>query len=551
MKCPYCGNEHEDDREYCPETGDRIEHCNLGEFLYLIRKAEGGYKILDKDGRPVSPLETIIEVDYRLAAYDQSKMPPYILGFNTADENLYFISPKQILCLADWKNGKVRPLGSSRFPTSCPWYLHEYHHEKEVVLEDDFKSFYIIDKYDYKTYYWVENGNCLSAPKIQALPFINSYESGLETISSSSGEQVIIPGFKACVYLGNENGKHIFWAARRYSSGQYRFKESFIVDIDGNILRQYEYHMALPLAGKYILNTYDGRLKSISKLNGDDLILTVSNFVAIDELLYYAEIEPNVFRFGRKDSSWFWYWLTKENLFCTWYNKDFYIIPVNNGDRCLYRRTDNCLIGTIPCWDDNISGLEFTDNVYYAEFAKNQKRCFFNSSGESIYNLEDNEFPLCASDDPDIFCGAAENRIIVNVDNRYFKILDYSGKEIARVDFTGTADRYQSGRFYYFNETELGYYDYDGVKHLVQYETRKWIKDIKVISSDRLFVKHNNKEVIIDSEGKILIEAISICLEPSGRYFQAFDENYRSYFYDGSCQMLSPLDPGDRVLIME
>lgn len=21
MKCPYCGNEHEDDREYCPETG--------------------------------------------------------------------------------------------------------------------------------------------------------------------------------------------------------------------------------------------------------------------------------------------------------------------------------------------------------------------------------------------------------------------------------------------------------------------------------------------------------------------------------------------------
>lgn len=99
--------------------------------------------------------------------------------------------------------------------------------------------------------------------------------------------------------------------------------------------------------------------------------------------------------------------------------------------------------------------------------------------------------------------------------------------------------------------TKRGSLHYDGVKHLVQYETRKWIKDIKVISSDRLFVKHNNKEVIIDSEGKILTEAISICLEPSGRYFQAFDENYRSYIYDGSCQMLSPLDSGDRVLIME
>lgn len=550
MKCPYCGNEHEDDREYCPETGDRIEHCNLGEFLYLICKAEGGYKILDMDGRPVSPLETIIEVDYRLAAYDQSKMPPYILGFNSADENLYFISPKQIICLADWKNGKVSPLGSSRFPTSCPWYLHEYHYEKEVVLEDDFKSFYIIDKYDYKTYYWVENGNCLSAPKKRTLPYVfDPYESIPVSVSASTGETVVIPGFKANVYLGNEGGKDIFWAARRCSSGQLRFKESFIVDIDGNILRQYEYHAALPLMGKYILNTYNGHLRSVSKLNGE--ILYTCKFDTSDILLSdYVEIAPDVFRFGIEYSDDFWYWLVNENIFCTWYNKDFYIIPNDKGDKCLYRRTDNGLIGAIPSWD-NISGLEFGDNVYYAEFRRNFKRCFFNSSGESIYNLEDNEFPLCTSDDPDIFCGAAENRIIVNVDNRYFKILDYSGKEIARVDFTGRADHYQSGRFYYFNETELGYYDYDGVKHLVQYETRKWIKDIKVISSDRLFVKHNNKEVIIDSEGKILIEAISICLEPFGRYFQAFDENYRSYIYDGSCQMLSPLDPGDRVLIME
>ena len=85
----------------------------------------------------------------------------------------------------------------------------------------------------------------------------------------------------------------------------------------------------------------------------------------------------------------------------------------------------------------------------------------------------------------------------------------------------------------------------------MQYETRKWIKEIKVISSDRLFIKHNNKEVIIDSEGKILIEAKSICLESSDRYFEVFDENFRSFLYDGSCQMLAPLDSGDRVLIME
>ena len=25
--CSFCGNEHEDDREFCPETGDKIELC--------------------------------------------------------------------------------------------------------------------------------------------------------------------------------------------------------------------------------------------------------------------------------------------------------------------------------------------------------------------------------------------------------------------------------------------------------------------------------------------------------------------------------------------
>lgn len=26
--CSFCGHEHEEDRKFCPETGDRIEHCS-------------------------------------------------------------------------------------------------------------------------------------------------------------------------------------------------------------------------------------------------------------------------------------------------------------------------------------------------------------------------------------------------------------------------------------------------------------------------------------------------------------------------------------------
>lgn len=32
------------------KTVDKIKQSNNGDFLYLISKAEGGYKILDKEG---------------------------------------------------------------------------------------------------------------------------------------------------------------------------------------------------------------------------------------------------------------------------------------------------------------------------------------------------------------------------------------------------------------------------------------------------------------------------------------------------------------------
>lgn len=530
-------------------------------FLYLIRKEHDVFKVLDKEGRVVEPLETILVVDYRFIAYLQSDMPPYLLGLNTADDKLYFISPKQILCIGDWYNGKLYTSYELwKNPQLGKYSICSNLYEKEVILQDDFKTFCIKDKFDYTTYYSVESGvcKCLSEGNItrkSELPYEMDDSDDIPiSVSTITGEKIIIPGFRANIYLGNYNGVDIFWATKNCVRGQHRFKESFIVDIDGNIIRNYGYNHALTIGGKYILNVSTRGAGSISTLNGNEIIKI--KFDTSDLNGFSSEIEPNIFKFSgiyRDSDSWFW--LVKENAFCRKYNKDFYVVPNKNGDDCLYRRTDNYLIGIIQ--PSNVDGLRLPDDIYYADFKNNfDNRLFFESNGDTIYKLKDNEFP-CMVENTDgtseyKVCGVAENRIVINVDNRYYKILDYNGCEIARVDFNGIADCYNCGKLYYYNETELGYYDYDGVKHLINYQTRKRIKEIKIISSNLLLIRHNNKDVIVDLDGNVIIEAQSITPEPFlNRYIDVMDKSYNRFIYDDSCRMLFKLDSGGQVLVLE
>ena len=530
-------------------------------FLYLIRKEHDVFKVLDKEGRVVEPLETILVVDYRFNAYLQSDMPPYLLGLNTADDKLYFISPKQILCIGDWNNGKLYTSYELwKNPQLGKYSICSNLYEKEVILQDDFKTFCIKDKFDYTTYYSVESGvcKCLSEGNItrkSELPYeIDDSDDIPISVSTITGEKIIIPGFRANIYLGNYNGVDIFWATKNCVRGQHRFKESFIVDIDGNIIRNYGYNHALTIGGKYILNVSTRGAESISTLNGNEIIKI--KFDTSDLNGFSSEIEPNIFKFsgiyGDSDS---WFWLVKENAFCRKYNKDFYVVPNKDDDDCLYRRTDNYLIGIIQL--SNVDGSKLPDYIYYAEFKGNfDNGLFFKSNGDVIYKLKDNEFPCMVKNTDStseyIVCGVAENRIVINVDNRYYKILDYNGCEIARVDFNGIADCYNCGKLYYHNETELGYYDYDGVKHLINYQTRKRIKEIKIISSNFLLIRHNNKDVIVDLNGNVIIEAQSIAPEPFlNRYINVFDKSYNRFIYDDSCRMLFKLDSGDQVLVLE
>ena len=555
-----------------PQSLEEKEQKNDFSFLYLIRKAyknfDGVFKVLDKEGRVVEPLETILPVYYRFNACLQSNMPPYLLGLNTADDKLYFISPKQILCIGDWCNGRLNyTFSTDRYLQDNPqlekYSIREYLYEKEVILQDDFKTFCIKDKYDYETYYKVENGICMSQTEKPSTeqesnpPYILDEDSDIPiSISVQTGEKVVIPGFQANTYLGNENGTDIFWATKMCVPYQNIFKESFIVDIDGNIIRNYGYNYALTIGGKYILNISTRGPESISTLNGSEIIKIKFDTSDLNGVI--SEVDPNIFKFNaRYNDSDSWFWLVKENAFCRQYNKDFYIVPNKNYDDCLYRRTDNYLIGIIQL--SNVDGLRLPDDIYYAEFKDNfANRLFFKSNGDTIYKLNDSEFP-CMDENADgtseyIVCGVAENRIVINVDNRYYKILNYEGAEIARIDFDRIADSYHHGKLYYYNFSEVGYYDLGGVKHVINYQIRDKITGIQVISSEYLVIEYENGNgVIIDVEGKIVIEGAHFIVDyPSHRYLTCYDLNYQNrYLYNNNCKMLSYLNSTDSVLILE
>ena len=534
------------------------EENTYSSFLYLIRKEDGVFKILDKNGSDIDNLATILVADYKFSAFPKIVMPPYILGLNTADDNLYFISSKQIFCLGDWTNGKLYVSNDSH------WYNSElrkytscsFSYNKKVILYDGFKKFCIRDKFDYETYYSVENGVC----KCQAKNYFIRKESGLPyilddsesipiSVSTITGEKVVIPGFKANIYLGNENGIDIFWATEKCQEGQFRFKESFIVDIKGNILRNYEYHRAYPLAGRYILNIRNNHLKSISNLNGDIVMDCNINALEID-ISDCSEIEPDVFRFGHAFGckNTFLFWLVKEKVFCSRYNKDFYSIFYK-----LYRRADGKMLGEMSC--SYVNCFDLPDNIFFAElYKRNNLIQNLYKEGKLIYQLKDKE-SICFKKEKDgdsKVCGISENRIIINVDNRYYKILDYNAIEIAKIDLTKIADCYCNRKLYYYSGTQLGYYDYCGMKHSINYEATEYIDQIEIVSSDFLLIRHNEKEVIVDMEGTIVIEAKKITLEPVfKRYLEVLDENYNYFIYDNTCKMLTQLDSGDSVLILE
>lgn len=538
------------------------KHKENDEYLFLVNKYidnSRSIRVIKKNGDVVNGLDTVLVVDNRLFAYDQSNMPPFILGMSTSDHNLYFISSKQILCLDSWEKGRIDNYNFRNHKFFGNYFVQSRDYEKEVVLEEDLSSFYIQDKFDYKTHFVVEDGLCIletDALKLQTLrgmPYKMAEGDIPISVSTITGEKVHIPGFKANIYLGNHDEQDIFWATKKCSPGQYRFSESYIVDIKGNIIRRYDYHFAYALLGKYILNIHNNVLKSISKLNGDFVIKCNFDISDID-ITSITEVEDNIFRFKESYSEDALFWLVEENVFCRKYNEDLYIVEDKHCNEYLYCRKDNHCIGTIL--RSNLVGSKLPDSIYYVRLEESPSGMFIKANGDPIYKLRDTEFACTIQDQESTndyqVCGVSENRIVINVENRYYKILDYDAKEIARIDYTGIAECYHWGRLYYYNQYEIGYYDLNGKKHKVSYEASKRIEGICVISSKYIFIDHDNSNVIIDNDGIVVLKGktVKFYKEPH-KYIVVSYETGNDIIYNDNCEELFTTREGEQVLILQ
>lgn len=264
--------------------------------------------------------------------------------------------------------------------------------------------------------------------------------------------------------------------------------------------------------------------------------------------------------YGDRDKK---YWLIRDNVICDDYNKYFYFQDIKDDlDTRIYRRSDKSLVKTcslIRELTDDILLIEYMDKGYY-------KKAYLNKEGYEIYRLSDdsNESPCIKTvrkrhgsgmEEFSEECGVSENRIIINVDNRYYKIIDYSAKEIVRIDYNVIGECYHNGKLFYITDSEFGYYDIMGKKNVLPYNFKNkygsawWIK---MLSDKLLLIGYYNYSLIVDVKGNVLLEGLRIVYDScEGKFIKVTDKNFNETVYDFNCKEITSLASGEEIFIIQ
>lgn len=522
------------------------------QYMFVTRNGDPyreSYEVYDSTGRKLEDIDYILPVGSR-------GCHSFIIGLNTKDKMLYFVSNKQILSLCDWSDGE---LDCEKYNGLLHKYRGRYYYggvlvSKRLIIDDGCKSFIIRDKYDYETHYKIENGICSQTTEDELKKITNSlyyiddtFDEYPKCMSSLTGTEFTIPGFKVIIYLGNTKGKDVFWAIKKFQAGQVRFKESYIVDSEGEVIRVYDYNIAYPLCGKYIFDVNDtGFIVSISDLDGNQVMLMKPHLCGHNyNILDVREIEPDVFYIpidyacSKNDSL---YWLVKENVLCNSYDNNYYYVNDDSGylQYKVFKRGNNELVG----YGDKFVEL---DGIYYCQNFEDKGysyMTFFDNKGVEIYRLNKDcyfrESVVRWGDNS--FC-VGENRIVIDFEGRYYKILDYSANEIARIDPVQLVERYRNGKLFYYDGVKLGFFDDEGNNHILHFD-KGYIKSVYVISDNRLLVKTESDAesfYLLNFDGDVLLEGIN---SESAKFDHRFIAYYKESANYTTCYVVD-LDGND------
>ncbi len=498
-------------------------HKCLSEKIVFVMKHNDGlaYDICDQEGKNIDGIGTIIPVNDKFCnvRYNSTLLyPPYLIGINTIDNSLYYISSKQIVCLSNnWSDGQW-----------CYDYLNRFHgklrkynnppsnYKKEIIVNKDYQTFTIRDKNNHDIKYKVIDGKIEEVTKV-SLPYYHKKNHGnsripISLMSSETQRLVEISDYQFCIYLGNDGERDLFWGSINCNKGQKRFKNSNIIDAEGNTIRKYNHNLAYSLSGKYILDTAcdrngDTYISSISTIDGNQ-IKQYKIYLDIDDIFNIEEEQSGVLRISEEI-----FWIEDANVLCNMYDKYFYSNRIQSSNRQdynkLYRRYDNQYIGN---YIDN-TFINLYDTIYYAEFITNngtKYKKIFNWNGDIIYQLNDCNESIFINDKDKY--SVSNNRIIIKITNIpgiFYKIIDYSGNIIQEINgdkdmifFDYSEDRF----FFYTKQNKIGYYDADGYINYIELKRNMNIEKCHLISSDTIIVDCNEIVYMINCEGDIIVE---------------------------------------------
>jgi hypothetical protein len=139
-------------------------------------------------------------------------------------------------------------------------------------------------------------------------------------------------------------------------------------------------------------------------------------------------------------------------------------------------------------------------------------------SGDIVYSLKEGETvyqKVTGSYYLNCGFGISEGAFIVKENrSKVYKVLSYDGSEICRF-YTNEyiTHGFHAGRIVYHNDTNIGYFDDQGVNHTIPWKKNVFIDSIRVLTNGNIIVKYKShgldKWELIDINGRVILASKS------------------------------------------
>lgn len=426
MKCPHCGQEHPDDTKFCPQTGKKVEsqyftcnnpdcnyrrplplsakfcpNCGISFFentsknekasCFLLRLSNYRYNIIDISGNPIS------EKSFQLAEGDLLDDEATLV-----QDCLISDGSKTFLALA---NGKLLEIDNYNdddivIKSVTGQYILTIHNRSAKLYRKGGCGLVLLSQFRFK----YKNVGLFDVIDDYISFF---YSNGFASVNYKNGEILKISDYKYSILLTTQGNEHICMVSNSWDQDSwYENSRDFgIVDLQGKILSSYTNGVYWPTGdSKYLLRVHKNKIGLVS-INGKEII------PAFFDNIEFCDENHMILHLGDLHD-----W-KRRKLIYDLADKSFVTTDSIDDQKV------KCIGEQLPESTDELDELLKSYKLgfgYSSDYIVNENNEIIRRCDQKvIYQMDENEYPIGASDALKRFC---------IYDQEYLSIYDSNGK---------------------------------------------------------------------------------------------------------------------------